>query len=103
MPEIPMYDPSYIRTLFEQMNLEVLAFDHMDVDTTRLDVMLLNLITQNSMSLIIAYFLEIGEGDREAMVTGSLDFLEAGQKILDEKYGGEIKQTCLIAVGRKAA
>ena len=88
--------------MFEQLNLDLVVFHQMDVSTTSLAVSLLNQITQNSMSLITSYFLEIDEGDREAMVAGSLDFLEAGQEILDEKYSGEIKERCLIAVGRKA-
>jgi hypothetical protein len=37
------------------------------------------------------------------MLIGCLDYLEVGQQLLDQRYGGVLEWECVVIVGRKAA
>ncbi|GAH33272.1 unnamed protein product [marine sediment metagenome] len=53
------------------------------------------------IQMFAKWMIETDDPDRESIVTACLDFLEIGKRIWDEKYGGQIRSECIIAIGRK--
>jgi SAM-dependent methyltransferase len=99
----PAADPSVIADLFAQSDVITLFCEQFAVAGARdFARSTLNLVSQTgSMDKLVTNILGLAEGDRESIITGTLDWLEIGQKIREERYGGQIDLEFLIAVGRK--
>jgi len=97
------FDLPAIRGLFEQMGLEPVKLEQVAIRGIRSSEMfLLNFIIQDRyLRMLVSHALQVDQDDRASMITGCLDFLQVGKRILDEEYGGEFGGGCIIAVGKK--
>jgi SAM-dependent methyltransferase len=104
-PEVftyPQSDPVVLRGLLEQAGLENVTLERVSAGTANFPLLVLHSIAQNDLLSFVADAVQVSENDRESMIVGTLDYLEVGQQLLEQRYGGSLECECIIIVGRKA-
>ena len=98
-------DPNFVSQLLTESKLHVILCDQFVVaNSGDFAKMTLNLIAQSgTLSWFTARALHLQSDDKQAVVNGILEYLETGQKVLAEEYGGELELECTLAMATKPA